>query len=109
MSIVAVSACSQDKPNFTAHHHNPALEKAIQTCHKTEGYDAMRNCLAQHGFQMPKKHPPMYHHSNPELAKAMQECHQGLKTKDDMPKFEACLKEKGFEKPTNHPKTTYPH
>ncbi|RRN03430.1 hypothetical protein V5G99_01005 [Bibersteinia trehalosi] len=101
--IFALTACSQEPTNP---HHNQALETAIQECHKAhQGHEAVHNCLAQRGFEMPKNHPPMHHHSNPELAKAMKECHQGLTSKDDMAKFEACLKAKGFEKPTNHSKT----
>lgn len=42
------------------------------------------------------------HHKNPELAKAIKVCHSETQNKD-MQTFEACLKQKGFEKPANHP------
>lgn len=51
----------------------------------------------------------MHKHKNPELKKAMKECHKAVKSKKDTAKFEACLKEKGFEKPANHPKVKAHH
>lgn len=96
--VFTVAACA-DSSNP---HHNQALEKAIQECHKTsKGHKAVHNCLAERGFDIPKDHPPMHHH-NPKLSKAMHECHSKLGSKD-LAKFEVCLKEKGFEKPANHP------
>lgn len=43
------------------------------------------------------------HAKNPALTEAMKACHSALKDKKDMATFENCLKEKGFEKPANHP------
>lgn len=50
-----------------------------------------------------KHHYPNAHHKNPALVNAMKECHHAQQDKNDMAIFEKCLKEKGFEKPANHP------
>ncbi|QLB18420.1 hypothetical protein [Mannheimia granulomatis] len=49
------------------------------------------------------------HSKNPALAQAMKECHSTIKENKDMVAFEKCLKEKGFEKPADHPKANGMH
>lgn len=98
---------------YDAHHHNPELTKAMKACHSADNMKNMADfeqCLAEKGFKKPANHPTAkphkkYHH-NPKLSQAMKECHQRLNNSDStqvMAQFEACLKEKGFEKPANHP------
>lgn len=50
-------------------------------------------------------HADAAHSSNPALAQAMKDCHSTIKDHKDMAEFEKCLKDKGFEKPANHPTT----
>lgn len=44
------------------------------------------------------------HAKNLALAQAIKACNKAVKRKKDRAKFEACLKEKGFEQLANHPK-----
>ncbi|WP_439242647.1 hypothetical protein [Lonepinella sp. BR2474] len=40
---------------------------------------------------------------NPQLEAAMKSCHESVGQTQDRTKFEACMKEKGFEKPAARP------
>lgn len=48
-------------------------------------------------------------HSNSAVNKAMQECYESTGKTHDYAKLEACMKEKGFEKPAHHPKHDHKH
>lgn len=54
-------------------------------------------------------HEHGYKHSNPAVNKAMKECYHAAGDKHDYAKLEACMKEKGFEKPAHHPKHEHKH
>lgn len=48
-------------------------------------------------------------HANPAVNKAMKECYEANGKNHDYAKLEACMKEKGFEKPAHHPKHDHKH
>ncbi|MCP1659118.1 hypothetical protein [Neisseria perflava] len=45
---------------------------------------------------------------NPAVEKALQECRQTVGDSQDRSKFDACMKEKGFERPAQPPKGPAP-
>ncbi|MDO4430726.1 MAG: hypothetical protein Q4B95_05450 [Lonepinella koalarum] len=50
-----------------------------------------------------------HQHSNPAVNKAMKECYEATGKTHDQAKLEACMKDKGFEKPAHHPKHDHKH
>lgn len=59
---------------------------------------ALSACSSASNEQRPQD-PQGQPANNPAIEKALQECHQTLGDSKDMSKLDACMKEKGFDKP----------
>ncbi|WP_150539255.1 hypothetical protein [Actinobacillus vicugnae] len=49
-----------------------------------------------------RPHHPYPHKANPAVEEALKACHESVGSMQDREKFDACMQEKGFEKPAQH-------
>lgn len=74
---------------------------------KLLGISALAMMLAACSSSHDRPQPPQAHggHAhNPQIEAALKACHEAVGQTKDQAKFETCMKEKGFEKPADHPK-----
>ncbi|ABR73613.1 hypothetical protein CBG46_04195 [Actinobacillus succinogenes] len=90
LTALTLAACS--------HHDRPEpMQGPMEQDAMVQG-DMNQTAMPQQGQQMPPRQG-----ANPQVEEALKSCQQSVGSKPDQAKLDACMKEKGFVRPTQQP------